>query len=605
MIKTVNFSNTILTGGFWKQKQDLIRRVSFGEVENRFRDTYRFKAFDFDWKEDSEYRPHIFWDSDIAKWMEAGAYLLTLKKDKKIEKAIDIIIDKIEKNQCEDGYFNIYHTVVEKRRFFNRDNHELYCAGHLMEAAVAYYEATGKRKFLDCMCKYADYIEKRFMLERDTDFTTPGHEEIELALVKLYHATGEERYLTLAKFFIDERGCSDEAINSWSKMNYSQSHMPVREQKTAEGHAVRAVYLYCGMADIAYETGDKELKRACEELFDDIVNKKMYITGGIGTSSQGEAFTLAYDLENITAYAESCAALGLALFAWRMLKLENNSKYADVIERAIYNGFMSSMSLDGTSFFYENPLEILPFMHERNTSVKEDIRLPIMQRKRVFDCSCCPPNILRFIASIANFLYTDDGETLFVHQFMPSKTVIKRGDKDIEIIQKTRYPENGKVTLSAKGGDLKIAVRVPEWCSSFEGKAENGYVYFDLKDGSSVLVDFPMKTKLIEAHPSVAFDCNRYAVMRGPIVYCMESIDNGSVLRDIRLDANSRFKCGKHPTLGVPILTVRAYRRHSDENTPLYKERDNKLEKTEAVLIPYYAFANREIAEMQVWHFVK
>ncbi len=607
MIKDVNFSNTTLSNGFWKEKQDLIRKVSFTEVEKRFRDTYRFKAFDFDWKEGDEFNPHIFWDSDIAKWIEAGAYLIKLKKDRKIEKKIDEVVDKIAKHQDDDGYFNIYHQVIAKKRYFNRDNHELYCAGHLMEAAVAYYEATGKRKFLDCMCKYADYIERRFVIDRDTDFATPGHEEIELALVKLYHATNEKRYLNLAKFFVDERGQRDEHLgNDWSNSKYSQSHLPVREQKTAEGHSVRAVYLYCGMADVAYETGDKELLKACEALFENIVNKKMYITGGIGSSPDGEAFTIDYDLENVTAYAESCAALGLALFAHRMLKLENNSKYADVVERAIYNGFMSSTSLDGTSFFYENPLEILPYKHEVNVSLKNSKpRLPIMQRKRVFDCSCCPPNILRFVSSISNFLYTTDEDTVYVHQFMSGKTELVCGGKKLTITQKTKYPENGKVKISVSGGDTRLAVRVPGWCTEYKGETENGYQYFDVKDGEEIELNFKMKVKFIEARPEVIVDCNRFAVMRGPIVYCMEGVDNGDNIRDIRLDSRARFSYSKHKELGVPCLSVKAYRRKADENTPLYKERDMKFEKTEATLIPYYAFANRGATEMQVWHFVK
>lgn len=603
MIQGVDFSNTQITGGFWKEKQDLIRRVSFEEVENRFRDTYRFKAFDFDWKEGDEGKPHFFWDSDIAKWIESGAYLIKLKKDKKIEKKIDEVVDKIALHQDTDGYFNIYHTVVEPKRFENRDRHELYCAGHLMEAAVAYYDATGKTKFLDCMCKYADYIEKRFVIDKDTSFVTPGHEEIELALVRLYHATKEKRYLGLAKFFIDERGKSKEDLgNCWADEKYYQSHKPVREQKEAVGHAVRAMYLYCGMADIAYETGDKELADTCKALFDDVISKKMYVTGGIGSSRNGEAFSIDYDLENETAYAESCAALSLALFAQRMLKLENNSKYADVIERAMYNGFMSSISLDGTSFFYENPLEILPY--KRKLKDWEN-RLPIMERKRVFDCSCCPPNILRFIASIANLLYTTDDDAVFVHQFMTGKTEITVGDKTLTITQKTKYPENGKVKISVSGGDTRLAVRVPGWCDSYKGETVNGYQYFDVKDGEEIELDFKMRVKFIEARPEVIVDCNRFAVTRGPIVYCMEGVDNGENIRDIRLDSKARFTYEKHPELKVPMLNVKAYRRKSDENTPLYKERDNSFLQTKATLIPYYAFANRGATEMQVWHFVK
>ena len=611
MIKSVDFSKTRITGGFWKKKQDMVRKTTVNAVYDRFCDTGRFDAFKFDWKEGMPNKPHIFWDSDVAKWIEGAAYLTELKREPRLEKIIDKTVDLIEKNQGEDGYFNIYFTVIDPQsRFKNRSWHELYCAGHLMEAAVAYYKATGKRKFLDCMCRYADYIEKRFVIDRDTDFITPGHEEIELALVRLYECTGEKRYLELSEFFINTRG-DKEKVGDKAEVEinmYSQSHLPVREQTTAEGHAVRAVYLYCGMADIAYHTGDTELKNACRRLFDNIVNKRMYITGGIGSSSCGEAFTLDYDLSNLLAYTETCAALGLALFANRMLKLEADSVYADIIERVIYNGFMSSTSLDGKSFFYENPLEVIPYLDKRDVSAegfRNKIHWPQSQRSEVFGCSCCPPNIVRFIPSIANMLYTDDGETVFVHQFMQSVTEIERDGRVIKLEQKTAYPENGKVKITVSGADTRVAVRIPAWCDSYNGQTVKGYAYFDVKDGETLEFDFKMKVKFIEARPEAVFNCGKYAVMRGPVVYCMESCDNGAYLRDIRLDARARFTYGKHKELGVPQLTVKAYRRKHVEDAPLYSERHDSLEKTTATLIPYYAFANRGVAEMQVWTYVK
>lgn len=607
MIKTVDFSKTEITGGFWKQKQEMVRKTSIKAVYDRFKDTGRFDAFKCDWKEGMPLKPHYFWDSDVAKWIEGVAYITEKKKSPRLEKLADETIDLIEKNQGDDGYFNIYFTVVDpESRFKNRDWHELYCAGHLMEAAVAYYKATGKRKLLDVMCKYADYIEKRFKIDKDTGFTTPGHEEIELALVRLYEATGEKRYLELSEFFINTRGTQDEINPGWMNKSYNQSHLPVREQTTAEGHAVRAVYLYCGMADIAYHTGEEELKKACETLFDNIVEKRMYITGGIGSSSCGEAFTEDYDLSNLLAYTETCAALGLALFANRMLRFEADSKYSDTVERVIYNGFMSSTSLDGKSFFYENPLEIIPYLHTRDKSNNNrSIHWPQMQRSEVFGCSCCPPNIVRFIPSIANMLYTDDGETLYVHQFMQSRTEIERDGKVLTVEQKTKYPENGKVEIKISGGDTRVAVRIPGWYDGYEGETVKGYAYFDVKDGQTLTFDFKMRVKLIEARPEAVFDCGKFAVMRGPVVYCMEAADNGEILRDIRLSSRSRFKYGKHEELGVPKLTVKAYRRKRDERSPMYYERKEELVEIEATLIPYYAFANRGAMEMQVWHFVK
>lgn len=607
MHRTVDFSNTRITGGFWKQKQSLVRRVTTGAVYDRFADTGRIDAFRFDWKEGMPNKPHFFWDSDVAKWIEGAAYQLALRPDARLEKKIDSLVDLIEKNQDENGYFNIYFTVVDPaHRFAVRDWHELYCAGHLMEAAVAYYQATGKRKFLDCMCRYADYIEKRFVTDADTAFATPGHEEIELALVRLYECTGEVRYLKLAKHFVDRRGHDNEKNPDWMSASYAQSHLPVREQKTAEGHAVRAMYLYCGMADVALHTGDAELQAACEAIFDNVANKRMYITGGIGSSGAGEAFTVDYDLPNLISYTESCAALALALFANRMLRFGADAKYADVVERVMYNGFMSSLSLDGKSFFYQNPLEILPGMHSRDVCVTHrSVNLPPMQRSEVFACSCCPPNIVRFIPSIADMLYSDDGEVLYVHQFMQSLTTIERDGRMLVLEQTTRYPENGKVRIRLRGGDARIAVRIPGWFEGYKGKTHKGYAYFDVKDGQELSFDFTMKPIFVQARPEVVFDCGRYAVMRGPVLYCMESADNGALLRDIMLDSRARFRYGKHPELGVPQLTVRAWRTVREPDAPLYCRKTQNKEQVSAVLIPYYAFANRGISEMQVWHFVK
>ena len=609
MMQTVDFSQTKVLGGFWKQKQDMVRKTTIYAVYDRFVETGRFDAFQFNWKEGMPHKPDIFWDSDVAKWMEAAAYLTWQKREPKLEKLVDNTVDLIEKNQCEDGYFNVYFTIVEPdKRFSDRRWHELYCAGHLIEAAVAYYEATGKRKFLDCMCRYADYIEKRFKIDQDTAFSSPGHEEIELALVRLFECTGEKRYLDLAEYFVLIRGTeADKGKDTLDGGLYSQAHKPAAQQDEAEGHAVRAVYFYCAMADIAYHTGNQELLAACKKLFADIITKKMYITGGIGSSSRGEAFTLPYDLNNELAYAETCAAIGLAFFANRMLKLENDSVYSDTIERIIYNGFLSSTSLDGKAFFYENPLEIIPMMSKRDRSCTwiPGIHWPQTQRSEVFECSCCPPNIARFIPTIANLMYTDDGQTLFVHQFMQAETKISRGQKAITVTQKTAYPENGKVRITVTGGDTRIAVRIPGWFDGYTGKTVKGYAYFDVKDGETLSFDFAMKVKLMEARPEAVFDCNRYAVQRGPVVYCMESVDNGANIRDIRLDSRARFAYGKHRELGVPQLTVKAWRRRPEADAPLYSARHDNLEKMEAVLIPYYAFANRGEAEMQVWHFIK
>ena len=613
-MKAVSFANTEITGGFWKKKQEMIRERTVYAVYDRFCETGRFEAFRCDWKDGMPNMPHFFWDSDVAKWIEGVAYLVQKKREPRLEAIADCVIDLIEKNQGDDGYFNIYYTVIEPEgRFRVRDRHELYCAGHLMEAAVAYYEATGKRKFLDAMCRYANYIEKRFKIDKDTGFTTPGHEEIEIALIKMYKCTGDVRYLELSKFFIDQRGVAKERFKAATDKNhdkynpmYCQAHLPVREQRTAEGHSVRATYLYTAMADLANEIGDSELLSACKSIFDDIIKRKMYISGGIGSTSNGEAFTYEYDLPNLFAYTESCAAIGLALFANSMLKLEADSKYSDTVERVIYNGFMSSVSLSGDMFFYENPLEVMPALETRDRSNSgRSIATPPSTRSKIFSTSCCPPNIVRFIPSIANMLYTDDGETLYVHQYMQSKTEIERNGKTLKIEQMTKFPENGKIKIKISGADTRIAVRIPWWCDSYKGETNKGYAYFDVKDGDVLSFDFGMKVRYIEANPNVAFDCGKCAVMRGPVLYCTESLDNGENLRDLRLDSRASFKYGKNEELGVPQLTVRAWRKKQNENTPLYSVRNNDFDMAEARLIPYYAFANREKCEMQVWHLIR
>ena len=607
-MERIDFKNTTITGGFWKKKQDMARKTTVYAVYDRFVETGRFDAFKFDWKEGDPKRPHYFWDSDVAKWIEGASYILAGHRDARLEKIIDKTVDLIEKNQGDDGYFNIYFTVVEpEARFSDRSKHELYCAGHLIEAAVAYFESTGKRKFLDAMIRYADYIYDRFYVKRDAAFRTPGHEEIELALVRLYKCTGDEKYLTLSKYFIDERGNDAEMCEEKAANYLTQSHLPVREQTEAVGHSVRAGYLYSGMADIAKLTNDAALKRACETLFDDIVGKKMYVTGGIGSSAVGEAFTVPYDLPNLFAYAESCAAIGLAFFASRMLDLEIDSKYSDLIERIIYNGFMSSTSLDGRAFFYENPMEIIPYLPSRDDKNSQKgmgarpLRFPRnFVRDEVFSCSCCPPNIVRFIPSIANFLYSDDGKTLYVHQYMQSKTTFSRGATTLCVTQTTRYPESGAVKIRVTGGDTRVGVRVPFWCEK-KFDTVKGYAYFDIKDGETLSLDFGMPTRFIEARREVVADCGKYAVMRGPVVYCMEGVDNGTPLRDVTLDRRAKFVRGFDDSLGVPTLAIKAWRRKPDNTAPLYRPAAFAYEKFTATLIPYYAIANRGVSEMRVW----
>lgn len=600
-MNNIEFSDVKITGGYWKARQDINRSVTLKAVYDRFNETGRFEALKCDLRDGDTNIPHIFWDSDVAKWIEGASYILHSEKNDQAVEIIENAIDLIIKNSDENGYFNSHFLVAEKEnRFRLRECHELYCAGHLIEAAVAYYELTGKDRFLNAVKKYADYIERAFKIDNTAAFITPGHPEIELALVRLYKATGEKRYIELAKYFIDKRGNCDEPgiYTDWANEYYSQDEIPVRERKTAEGHCVRALYLMCAAADIAYIYKDNDLKTACERFFDSIVNKRMYITGGVGSSNIGESFTIDYDLPNRTAYAETCAAISLAMFAERMLKFGADSRYSDIIERTMYNGIMSGISLDGKSFFYENPLEIDPDFNNINTSTKVKERFPITQRVEVFDCSCCPPNIMRFVASISGLIYGFDDNTVYINQYINSE-----GDVNgIKIRQKTDYPNNGKITVRCNSNKKQIAFRIPCWCKSFninkKYSIKNGYAYVDLDSEENIELELDMPVRIISANRRIHSDAGRIAVMRGPVVYCAEGIDNGADIKSIALPAESVFELAESEFL-LPILKTEAYRPF--ENDSLYYEAVDDYEKIPLTLIPYYAFANRGESEMQVW----
>ena len=611
---TIPYSQVKITGGFWGQRRHTGREHTLMAIYDRFAETGRFASLDFKWQPGEPNCPHIFWDSDIAKWIESAAYLLHDQRDEKIEALVDECVDKIEAHQRPDGYFNIHFDTVEpENRFTRYTEHELYDLGHLLEAAIAYKEATGKDKLLNLLIKYVDLVDRVFRVERKAGFDTPGHEEIELALFKLYQATGEERFLTLMRYFIDMRGNSprDNTYDVFGQKSYSQAHLPVRAQKTAEGHSVRACYLYSGMADLAWQDDDQELKQVCEALFDNIRNRRMYITGGIGSNHQGEAFTYDYDLLNRSAYAETCAALALALFARRMSRLAPRGKYADVAELALYNGMLAGISLDGESFFYENPLEVDPKLFRQNQRyIKARDHMPEIQRKRVFECSCCPPNLLRVFGSIGDFAFTESEDTLYVHHFMSLEGETAFG----RVTMQTEYPYEGAVKLCLGGaGRYTVAVRIPAWAKSYALKAAgeavtdvpvDGYVYMarDWSAGDVIELDLEMAVRRVQAHPAVHDDCGRVAIMRGPLVFCAEEQDNGENLKDIILPKTSAFREGWNEELNEPVLKADAQRRKWPEKAPLYlQDWDEEREDVELTLIPYYAWANRGEGEMLVW----
>lgn len=598
-MKNISFQNVDIDGGFWAKEQQLMRNTTLMSVYNRFRETGRFSALDCTWQEGEPNMPHIFWDSDIAKWMEAAAYLISKKPDKDIENIIDDCVEKMVLNADENGYFNSHFLVTDKdKHFYYRSEHELYCAGHLIEAAVAYYNATGKDKFLKFMCRYVDYIYKVFIVDKSAGFITPGHPEIELALVKLYNITGNEKYLELSKYFIDEHGKHGEKVYRDFNELYNQDEMPLCDRTTADGHCVRALYLMCGAADVGKIYEDTSLVNACKRVFQNIVNKRMYITGGVGSTHIGEAFTVDYDLPNRTAYAETCGAISLAMFCGRMQTVEADSHYADTVERVIYNGMLSGISLDGKSFFYENPLEIVPQFNDVNKSTNHKERYPITQRLEVFDCSCCPPNIVRFISSLGDYIYSCDENTVYVQQYMNSKAEFD----GMTVKQSTEYPKNGNITISGNINGKTLSVRIPDWCKSFkisnEYQIKNGYAYIKTKGNFSVNIDFDMPIRVVRANNKVYATAGKIAFTRGPVVYCAEGIDNGKNIASILVDTKSEISLVEGE-FNLPVIKTAGYK--IPDSTELYRDDRDDLEKTPLTLIPYFAFANRGESEMQVW----
>ena len=591
----------------------------------------------------------VFQDSDFSKWIEAVAYSLTQYPDPELEKIADGAIDIVCAAQQDDGYLDTYYIINGKDKIFTnlKDNHELYCFGHLTEGAVAYYQATGKDKLLKAAERFADYIANYFGEKEGKCKGYPGHEIAEMALVRLYEVTGEERYLQLSEFFINERGTLPyyfdieqnlkltEKEKNELRYQYHQAHLPVRQQDEAVGHAVRAVYLYSGMADIARITGDETLYKACETLWDNITNQKMYVTGGIGGTHIGEAFSFPFDLPNDTAYAETCASIGLVFFARRMLEITPKAKYADVMERALYNGILSGMALDGKSFFYVNPLEVNPescHKDERKFHVK-----PV--RQKWFGCACCPPNIARLLSSIGSYAYTENEDTLFVHLYMGSILTKKIKDQDVDVQIQSGFPWNGKlkITVRAKETDFKLALRVPGWCDSFtlqyDGQTlhgltdkdadasvvdfkrierKDGYLYisgFDQEE-ETITLDFLMEPQWIVANPAVREDAGKVALQRGPIVYCLEERDNGADLHLLSVDPTKQpvsfdMKIQEEEVIALKAQGQREIQDSSDPDggqSALYAEYYvPEKESIGLVYVPYYTWANRGEYEMQVW----
>lgn len=607
-ISIIPIEKVDITNGFWYNEQKLVREVSMGNVYKRFFETGRFDAFNFSWKEEDgeEKKPHIYWDSDVAKWIEAAAYICEKKRDAELEKIVDGVVAAIEKNRMPDGYFNSYFGHLEpEARFTRRNDHELYCAGHLIEAAIAYKRATGKDKFYNMMIEYADLIYKIFLVEDSAIFLTPGHEEIELALVKLYRESGDKKYLELALHFIDKRGTDSERDKIANVPPYTfQDFLPVREQRDARGHAVRACYLYSAVADLAKETGDGELFASAKAVFDNITRRRMYITGAIGQNPAGEMFMGDWELDNRTAYAETCANLSLSLFARRMSLIDPDSTYADIAERVLYNSFISGMSLDGRSFFYSNMQENDGRVRKNYFNAKHNVFCPADTRVEVFNCSCCPPNVVRTVSSIQDYQYSSSADTVYCHQYFGSRADVGVGILDM----KTEYPFDESVEIRYTGAPVRLALRIPGWCSEWEirlnGKTLTlkiikGYAYLDLSGDALINITFKMPPRFLEANPKIWMDAGKVALMRGPLVYCLERVDNPYPLSDIRLNRFGEFKEEIDTGLSVPVLVGEGFVRVWNDDE-LYAE--EKGEKCVPVrLIPYFTFANRGATDLIIW----
>lgn len=587
---------------------------------------------------EEEFYGMVFQDSDVAKWLEAAAYSLVNHPDEKLEQRADEIIALIGSAQHEDGYLNTYFTVKEPdKKWTNlQEAHELYCAGHLIEAAVAYYEATGKDSLLNIMKKNANHIYRRFVEEKAEGY--PGHPEIELALMRLYDTTKEKKYLELAAHFINVRGVDPDyykkeaETKGWTVWNmnpedteYAQNQAPVRELTKATGHSVRAVYLYTGMAHLAAETGDESLVRACDTLWDNIVKQRMYITGGIGSTNQGEAFTKDYNLPNDTAYAETCASIGLMFFARRMLQMKKDSRYADEMERALYNTVLAGMQLDGKRFFYVNPLEVIPGIS--GEAVTHRHTLP--QRPKWFGCACCPPNVARTLTSIAEYAWSETEEAVFSHLYVGGELDLTES-KGIRIQVKTGYPYDGNVNyrIVTKEGEKKeftLAIRMPGWCKNltvsrndgmiFKKQEEEthllaagityeaGYLYIGgaVSDGDEISLSMDMPAYRVYSNPAVAANNGRVAFMRGPLVYCVEGVDNEGDVLGLSVTEGTILYSGYQPELlsGVVTLSVPGVRRKRTE--ALYLTEKPEQEPVTITAIPYYAWGNRGLNEMRVW----
>lgn len=585
-INQVDFSKVQITDNFWSPRLErhtsVTLPVCIDQIENQ---TGRIRNFENAAKGEGEHSGIFFDDSDVYKAVEGMAYSLINHPDATLEAKTDEWIDKFAAAQQPDGYINTFYTLTGlDKRWSNMDKHEMYCAGHMIEAAVAYYQATGKRKMLDVCIRMVEHMMSVFGPGKRN--WVPGHEEIELALVKLYQVTNEEKYLDFAYWLLEERGHGYGSMGTEGTWHpeYYQDAIPVRDLQKISGHAVRCMYLYCGMADVAALKQDTGYIAALHRLWDDVVLRNMYITGGIGSSAHNEGFTTDYDLPNLEAYCETCASVGMVLWNHRMNQLTGDSKYVDVLEKALYNGALAGISLRGDLFFYVNPLESKGNHH----------------RQAWYGCACCPSQISRFLPSIGNYIYGTSDDALWVNLYIGNKANVKLGKKDMKVSMESQVPWEGQVKMTidelASSVKKEIRMRIPEWCENYSlavnGEAINqpnldkGYAVLERqwKQGDVITLNIEMPAVLKQADPRVKQDVGKRAIQRGPLVYCMEETDNPTDFDQLTLSTKSALESQFDATLLDGIVKITA------------KDEDKTIN-----LIPYYAWDNREAGKMKVW----
>ncbi len=638
-LRPVGLHNIHIMDGFWRPYVDLISNVAIpyqwkilnneieGDEPSCCLQNYRIASGE----EHGHHQGIIFTDTDATKWLEAVAYSLVCNPDERLESDADEVIGIIRRAQQSDGYLNTYFSIEEPdRRWTNlTEAHELYCAGHMIEAAVAYFIATGKDALLNVARRFADLICTVFGDGNEQIKGYPGHQEIEVALIRLYRVTGEKRYLEQAKYFIDARGHKHNYFIEEKKREngvfihdhlknydpvYSQSHMPPREQTTAEGHAVRALYMYSAMADLADEYGDAELLTTCKKLWDNVVNRRMYITGGVGSSSILERFTTDYDLPNDVNYAETCASIALMMFGARMARITKDASYYDAVEKALYNTVLAGISLTGDHYFYVNPLEVWPDSCMEHTS-KAHVKTV---RQKWFDCACCPTNVARTLTSLGDYICSQSNNAFYVNLFISHKTKVMLGGTTVEFKLESTFLNDGCAVLyvsSEKPAEFEVYIRIPQYVKGFSIRidsedvypiVEKGYarLYSVWKTTSRIDVRFDIRAELVVAHPKVRADAGKVAVVKGPLVYCLEQADNGNNLASLYIAQDAELTECVMPELFGGITAIRFEGRKIADagwGDELYKPAKLETKPVELTAIPYYLWGNRGENEMIVW----